>query len=197
MTADSPSLAADAAIAASVGRAIRDERSRRKLSMRALAATAEISQPFLSQIETGQTTPSLATLYRLAHALGLSPSALLPAPPEPGVVHVTRQSDDGWTPISDTPNAGMTRVLSPASARLATVQEYRIEPGQYMGDWFQSDGELTVHVIEGAIDLEVEGQGTWTLGPGDSAAHPGTIRNRWTVHGDDPVRIILAYAAGR
>ncbi len=184
----------DALIGVSLGRAIREARSAKKLSMRALAASSDISQPFLSQIESGQTMPSLVTLYRLAKALEISPSALLPTMPEPEVVHVSRHDEGTWVPISDVPDAATTRVISSGTARFATVQEYRVERGQYMGDWFQSDGELTVYVIEGEIDVEIEGQGVWALGPGDAIAHPGAMRNRWSVRGDGPVRILLAYA---
>ncbi len=184
----------DAFISVSLGRAIREARAARKLSMRALATASEISQPFLSQIESGQTMPSLVTLYRLAKALEISPSALLPTMPDPDVVHVTRADAGGWVPIADVPDAATTRIISSGTARFASVQEYRVERGQYMGDWFQSDGELTVYVIEGEIDVDVEGQGSWVLGPGDAIAHPGAMRNRWSVRGEGPVRIVLTYA---
>jgi transcriptional regulator with XRE-family HTH domain len=180
----------------SLGRAIREARAAKKLSMRTLATASDISQPFLSQIESGQTMPSLVTLYRLAKALELSPSALLPTLEEPDLVHVSRHDEGVWVPISDQPGSATTRVLSSGTARHATVQEYIVEPGQYMGDWFQSDGELTVYVIEGSIDVDVEGHGTWTLDAGDAIAHPGAIRNRWSVPGAGRARILLSYAFG-
>ncbi|MFG6444463.1 helix-turn-helix domain-containing protein [Microbacterium sp. P07] len=186
----------DAFIGQSLGRAIREARTTRKLSMRALATAADISQPFLSTIENGQTMPSLATLYRIAKVLGISPSELLPAMPEPEVIHLSRADGGPWAPIADVVNAGTHRVISSADARGATVQEYRIEPGQYMGDWFESDGDLTVYVVAGRITVTIEGRGEWELGAGDAIAHPGALRNRWSVVGDDPVRIVLVYAVG-
>ncbi|MCC4908557.1 helix-turn-helix transcriptional regulator [Microbacterium sp. cx-59] len=186
----------EAQIGVSLGRAIREARAAKKLSMRALATASDISQPFLSQIESGQTMPSLVTLYRLAKALELSPSALLPTLEEPELVHVSRHDEGVWVPIADNPDSATTRVLSSGTARHATVQEYIVEPGQYMGDWFQSDGELTVYVIEGAINVDIEGHGTWTLAAGDAIAHPGAIRNRWSVHGEGRARMLLSYAFG-
>lgn len=196
MSTATPAAPDDAFIGASLGRAIREARTAKKLSMRALAAAADMSQPFLSQIESGHTMPSLATLYRIATALDLSPSALLPAipEPEPDVVHVSRHDAGTWVPVADVANAATTRVISATSATQASVQEYRVEPGQYMNDWFQSDGELTVYVIEGEIDVDVEGQGRWTLAAGDAIAYPGALRNRWSARGDAPARMILAYA---
>ena len=181
-------------ISVSLGRAIREARTARKLSMRALAASAEMSQPFLSQIEAGQTMPSLATLYRIAKVLGISPAELLPAEPDPAPVHLARDSDAVWVPISEKENAGTTRVVNKG---LSNVQEYRILPGQYMGDWFESDGELTVYVIDGRISVDLEGSNSWELGPGDALTHPGGLRNRWSVVGQDPVRIILVYTGDR
>lgn len=175
----------------SLGRAIREARTARKLSMRALAAAADISQPFLSQIEGGQTMPSLVTLYRVAKVLGISPSALLPAAPEPEDVHLSRASDAVWRPISENEGSATTRIVVKSRA---SVQEYRVEPGEYMGDWFESDGEITVLVVAGEITVEVERRGQWDLGPGDALHHPGALRNRWSVRGNEPVHIVLVYA---
>ncbi|MDT7695129.1 MAG: hypothetical protein QOI75_4496, partial [Pseudonocardiales bacterium] len=49
-----------------IGDQLRLLRSRRGLSLRALAAEAGVSATLLSQIERGVTEPSLATLRRLA-----------------------------------------------------------------------------------------------------------------------------------
>lgn len=183
------------AIGVPLGRAIKEARAAKKLSMRTLATSAEISQPFLSQIESGQTMPSLVTLYRIAHALGLSPSALLPTQAAPDSILVTRHDDEGWSPIAEVANAAETRIISTAGGQGTTVQEYRMSQGQYMGDWYESDGELTVYVVEGEIAVEIDGRGTWDLGPGDSISHPGDLRNRWSAHGYDPIRIVLVYSA--
>ena len=147
----------DAAISSLLGAAIREARQSRKLSMRALAASANVSQPFLSTVESGQTMPSLASLYRIAAALEVSPSHLLPAAGEPEPITVSRRDASGWAPITDHPDTGFHRVVSSGTARRATVQEYVLEPGQRLGDWYQSDGELTVYVAEGSITVEVEG----------------------------------------
>jgi mRNA interferase RelE/StbE len=50
---------------------VRVMRQMRGLSQAALAAKAEISQPVLSQFERGRRAPALASLRRLARALGV------------------------------------------------------------------------------------------------------------------------------
>ena len=69
---------------------------------------------------------------------------------EPEPITVSRRDASGWAPITDHPDTGFHRVVSSGTARRATVQEYVLEPGQRLGDWYQSDGELTVYVAEGA-----------------------------------------------
>lgn len=58
----------------SVLRALRKERS---MTQEALAAAADLNHKFVSLLELNQRSPSLSTLYKLAHALNLSGSELL------------------------------------------------------------------------------------------------------------------------
>ncbi len=60
-----------------LGRSIRDQRERAQLSMRELAKRANISNPYLSQIERGLHEPSVRVLTSIAGALELSAEALL------------------------------------------------------------------------------------------------------------------------
>jgi transcriptional regulator with XRE-family HTH domain len=60
-----------------LGRFIRDQRERAELSMRELAKRANISNPYLSQIERGLHEPSVRVLSSIAAALELSAEALL------------------------------------------------------------------------------------------------------------------------
>jgi len=59
----------------SVSTRIRTLRESKSLSMRALADAAAVSAANLSQIESGQTSPSVATLQKLADGLGVSVAA--------------------------------------------------------------------------------------------------------------------------
>lgn len=60
-----------------LGRFIREQRERAQLSMRELAKRANISNPYLSQIERGLHEPSVRVLTSIAGALELSAEALL------------------------------------------------------------------------------------------------------------------------
>ena len=59
-----------------VGAFIRAQRERAKLSVRRLAELADVSNPYLSQIERGLRRPSAEVLQQVAHALRISVESL-------------------------------------------------------------------------------------------------------------------------
>ena len=89
----------EAEIAPAVGANLRRLRSKRGLSLQRLAQRSGVSRAMLSQIELGQSAPTINLLWKIAHALGVTFSAL-----------ITRGADVG------------PRVLSAASAKLLTNQ---------------------------------------------------------------------------
>lgn len=176
-----------------IGRAVASARAERKLSMRALASDAGISQPFLSQIENGRTLPSMLTLYRLAGALGLPAAELMPAEASAADIHVVRRDEARRVPVTEAPNAGIGRLLT-STGRRVVATEYIVGPDDDMGDWFQSDGELLVYVADGRIVVTIEGQGEWELAAGDAMTYPGGLRNVWRVIGPAAATILLVHS---
>lgn len=63
--------AQDVAIAA--GKVLRQLRKEAGLSQEKLSFKATIQRNFVSEIELGQKQPSLFTLFKVSHALGISP----------------------------------------------------------------------------------------------------------------------------
>jgi transcriptional regulator with XRE-family HTH domain len=59
-----------------VGEFIREQRNAARVSLRELARTAGVSNPYLSQIERGLRTPSAEILQQIARALRISAEAL-------------------------------------------------------------------------------------------------------------------------
>ena len=59
-----------------IGAYIRSQREHAKVSLRQLARTAGVSNPYLSQIERGLRTPSAEILQQIARALRISAEAL-------------------------------------------------------------------------------------------------------------------------
>jgi transcriptional regulator with XRE-family HTH domain len=67
----------DRGLALQAGRRVRALRDARGLSLRELAAAAGVSVPMLSQVERGESSPTLAVAAKIAAGLGLSLSQLL------------------------------------------------------------------------------------------------------------------------
>lgn len=74
----SPSKEVEVAeVAGIVSRNLKRLRSRRELSLEALAKESGVSRGMLSQIELGRSIPTIALLWRVARALGVPFSALI------------------------------------------------------------------------------------------------------------------------
>jgi transcriptional regulator with XRE-family HTH domain/quercetin dioxygenase-like cupin family protein len=65
-----------------IGEKIRAARQSRHMSLRALAAKANVSPSMLSQIENNRANPSVTTLYNLAEALSITVNYFFPDPDE-------------------------------------------------------------------------------------------------------------------
>jgi transcriptional regulator with XRE-family HTH domain len=176
--------------AAAVGLRIRELRQRRGLSMRKLATAVGVSQPFLSQLENGQSTPSMVTLYGLAEHLGVTPGALLPAPIADGP-SVVRADEGELLPVADRPDAASGRGIVLAEHRSLEVLEYDIAPGQHIEEWFSSAGETVMYVVHGQISVEVQGRAGVELGARDSVSLPGGTPHRIVRRGDQTARVLI------
>lgn len=173
-----------------VGAALRAAREEAGLSMRALAAAAGVSQPFLSQVERGLTSPSIATLYRLAEALGTTPADLLPSREPAAAVRVVRAHEGRRCPVSEQPNAAEALVTI-TDGRLSEMYRYELRPDHDLGGYFASDSEMLLYVETGRLRVDLRGLTTHELGPGDALFHPGAVPHRWEVAGDEVVRVLL------
>ncbi len=91
--------------------------------------------------------------------------------------------------VSEASDTAHTRVIH---AGATSLQEYVIQPGETVGDWFETDGEVIHYVIAGAIALEIEGLGTWELGPG----MPSPIPARFGTAGTSAATDRRAFAFG-
>lgn len=178
------------ALAQRAGAAIRAIREKRGLSMREVATRAGISQPFLSQIERGQSMPSMVTVYRLAETLDVTPGELLPTSTESKVT-VIRCDEGRLLPVADRPDAALGRVLVLSQDEKLQIIEYKIECDQYIGEWFQTPGILAVYMVSGQLDVDVDGAGTYRIGAGDLITHPSPLRHRWLLVDNQPADALL------
>lgn len=190
MTTDAP---ADDAVATAIGAAVRARRQAAGLSTRELAARAGLSQPFLSNLENSRSMPSVATLYKIAHALGISPRDFLPDDDSRSVM-LTRAGDGPRRRVGDEPTSALSQFVAGGPDRLLEAHTYVVHPGETLGDWFEHDGEDLVVVVSGQVRIELGNGQRHDLGPGDALWHDASLPHRWRHHGTETTRLLLVTA---
>ncbi|MCK1739424.1 cupin domain-containing protein [Bradyrhizobium sp. 139] len=184
---------AEPAMVIAVGRRIRDLRRVRRFSLETVAARADLSIGFLSQIERGLSSPSLRVLATLADVLGVGIAALFGASPSADGV-----SDHVVTRGLERPELKLWRtgvskqLLSPASAEnRLNLFLVHLEPGGSTGDeLYTHDGEEAGLVLEGEMMLTVDSQ-TWSLKTGDSFRFASRRPHRFSNPAQDAKAVVL------
>ncbi|MBL4918861.1 helix-turn-helix transcriptional regulator [Tabrizicola sp. DMG-N-6] len=148
---------------------LRAARKARGLSLDAVAGLSGVSRSMVSQIERGESSPTVATLWNLTRALGVDFAGLVEPAPRP-VIEVTRATE---APVMTGHGRGLRiRILSPAeTVGRHEVYDLVFDPGGALESAAHSPGcreHLTV--IEGRIALRA-GEEEQHLGPGDAARY--------------------------
>jgi transcriptional regulator with XRE-family HTH domain len=173
-----------------LGELVRELRTRQGLSLRTLASRAGFSPSFVSQIERGQASPSIASLERLAHALGVTLGDFF-RPPATAIVTRTGERAEltsAWShaQIEALGPTGPGHVFAPMMITLAPG-------GQSGGRPYSHGGDEFAIVFEGEVRLTL-GEETYQLTRGDAATFPAEIPHRWENAGADPARIVVVSA---
>jgi transcriptional regulator with XRE-family HTH domain len=179
---EDPVTALDAAIdqqAERIGGRIRALRLARGFTLVQLAAIAELSHPFLSQLERGRARPSMVSLEKIARALGSSQLELMAAADD--VVGHPEQSDT----VLVRANEGTIGPYGDGHARMLVHGRRRFHPMEFTAnnlvanDYFVHDEDEFIHVLDGTVVVELEGQEPSVLERGDSLYYVGGTPHRW------------------
>ena len=96
-----------------IGKKLKELRLQNDLTLRDLASRSELTKGFLSQVERGQTTPSIATLEDILEALGSNLSDFFREEEETQIVFPTQDffvdEQEHYTIEWIVPNAQKTR----------------------------------------------------------------------------------------
>lgn len=174
-----------------VGRRVRELRERQGLSLRALAERCGLSGTAISQIERGETSPTVSSLHLLATALGVSIADLFRDDGQAAAVFVRpaerlRTMSNGV--VMESLGIGLPyQQLEPFMVTLEVGAGNADQPVTHAGEEF-------VHCLGGQVDYHVDGR-AYRLEPGDSllflAARPHFFRNP----GPGPARLLLIFQA--
>lgn len=202
-----------------IGAKLRTARRQQELSLRELAARAEVSPSLLSQIENGKTNPSVLTLHNVATALDVPITYFFPSPDENGrqptmaIFSLNRHSGakhgESDLQVVTTAVERHSSVLHPNERiaielmggvrweRLTPTDEDNIQfleihyrPGAASGAAMSHHvGKEFGIVLEGELTLEI-GFESYTLTKGDSIIFDSSTPHRLLNHGTETVRAI-------
>jgi transcriptional regulator with XRE-family HTH domain len=194
-----------------IGARLREEREQRRISQRELARRIGLSASLISQIETGQSKPSVGTLYAIVTELGMSLDRLFRPPDDESVppgdeasgrgggaghagpaVHpqerrrIDLESGVRWERLTREDAAGVDFLFVVYDVGGASTAEDSLmrHPGREYG-----------YVLTGRLGVQL-GFETHVLDPGDSIAFDSTQPHRLWNTGDEPVQGIW-FVVGR
>lgn len=162
---------------------LRSARQRRGWTQQALAERAEVSRRMVVAIEAGESNVSLATLDRLADALGVPFAELVRAPddPSPPPELVWR----GGAPGS------RGRFLASVTARGGVeLWEWSLAPGErYDAEPDRPGTRTLLYVAAGTLTLEADGRRT--VEEGESACFDSDRPYAYANRGAVPLRFVI------
>jgi len=174
-----------------VGSHIKAFRIGRGMTVAALAAQTGLSKGLISQIENDKTSPSLATLDRIAQGLDVPVSYLLLRPADG--IQVVRAAERAI--YQHGPDQLRVEVLSGRTARNLKAVVVEFPPGTNTGCEPHSHGGEEFHfVLEGTVEA-FSGRDKVKLEVGDSFHWRGCTPHRIVNVGDGTARI-LAVTSG-
>jgi len=182
-----PSSAPDVAVEVDVGQRLRALRRHRRCTLKTVAERSGLSESFLSQVERGRSNASIASLRRIAEALGVSVSDLF-EPSRPPQPRVLRRDD---RPALTFGVLGRKLLLTPSPLLNLEVFVGELETGGSTGPepYAHGDSEELFVVLAGTVELELGGE-LYELERGDSIDYRSSISHRVSNIGDDIAEVM-------
>jgi transcriptional regulator with XRE-family HTH domain len=171
---------------------IRDRRKDKRLSLDRLATLAGVSKGMLVQIENGQANPSIATLCKVAAALGVSvadlvqvsgqhPAEVLPA----GAPRLLWRGPKGGS---------ATLLVGSAGPDMLELWSWELRPGErYDAQAHPQGTEELIHVTSGRLALAF-GAVSYVIESGGSAVAHTDRPHGYACDGKKPVQFTMVVA---
>jgi transcriptional regulator with XRE-family HTH domain len=198
VSATRPKTDGDAVVSTdgSVGARVKSLREAMDLSLRDLAERSGVSAPMLSQVERGDTSPTLAIAEKIASGLDLTLSQLLRLDEDRHVV-VVRSRDRR---IQRRAGHRVEELTPPLPGQRADVSEHTLAPGAATGGpgdppMHEPGSRETAVVLEGAVELFIDGK-RHQLHEGDSVTFDADLPHHFENNSSDEARLIAVVAAG-
>jgi transcriptional regulator with XRE-family HTH domain len=181
-----------------LGARVRALREAMDLSLRDLAERSGVSAPMLSQVERGETSPTLQVAARIASGLELRLSQLLRLD-EDGAVSVVRRSERRKGPAGA--RGHRYEVLTPPlPGQRAELSRHTLAPGASTGGpgdppMHEPGSRETALVASGAVVLACDGA-RYELGAGDCVTFDADLPHHFENPGNDEAVLLAVVSAG-
>jgi transcriptional regulator with XRE-family HTH domain len=190
--------------ALAIGERLAEHRTRRGVKVSQLARQIGVSPSLISQIERGQSRPSVSTLFALAEALNVPVDAFFrngeTAPPSAARAIESPPRGEGRQDryaVRHHERAGIDieggvrwERLTPTPLDDVEFMELIYEPGaESNAALYRHPGFEMVLVLSGRLQIFV-GFESYELGPGDSMAFPSTLPHRYANPGEETAHAV-------
>ena len=181
-----------------VGPRVRALREQMGLSLRDLGERAGVSAPMLSQVERGETSPTLATAQRIASGLDLSLSQLLRLDEAEGVTVIRRDERRAGSSRAD---GHAYELLTPElPGQRAEVSRHVLKPGAATGGpgdppIHEAGSRETAVLVAGRLTLVCAGT-RYDLEEGDSVTFDADLPHHFENPGRAEARFMAVVTAG-
>ena len=159
--------------AVSPGARFRRLRQRRGLSLAQVAKATGVSVGFLSALERGQMSASIATLRRIARYYRTNILSFF----EPAKDN-SRLVKPGNRKILETTKGVRMELLAWGNTAMEP-HLFRVKPGGNSGESYTHEGEEFLHVLRGQFEIWLNHDERYVLTPGDSLYFQSSTPHRW------------------
>ena len=193
-----------------LGKKIRQERQKRQLTLEQLSQKTGLSKSFISQIERGNTQPSITSLKKIAAHFGFSVVNLFPngANNDAGWGYQPRVPDETAKRAPYISEVSVLRadkrkrlalpgsnvvydLLTPDMNRQLEVMLMRVSEGENSGEEPMIDpvGEKMCFVMKGVLEVTVSGE-VFRLEEGDTMYYPANVLHSWKAVKGDLIEVL-------
>ncbi len=166
-----------------VGRKIRALRKAHELTIKQLANGCGLSPNAISLLERGEVAPTVATLCKIASALGTSASSFFQEVCSNEVILTRAQEPYAQQPVA--------RALGVLTCAVSPVPSNIDDESSLSSDCAR---ELVL-CLSGQIEYEADGQ-SYLLQPGDSLSFNGSVLHCWRSRSSDPAVAVMVIYPG-
>lgn len=173
-----------------IGNFIKNRRLDQGLSIRELSEKSGVAAGTISQIETGKTSPNLASLNSICNALRFPVSALFIENSSEKIKLVRKNERKTYVRnVSNGKELLESNITKGNNEMWGSVID--MPPKSDSGPYYYHEGEEFVFILKGTITFDLENNNPYVLNEHDTLYYPNNIGHRWVNYSDDSAQMLI------